>query len=129
MLYQFALTKVLRATIAEMKEQNLLAAVCSRNVVSMSVPMSWAHDVALLVRAHDALEVVPNLVATTRIVEANSRDIGVELNFGAGKTAAIGVFCGKHFREAKSRYLTGPVPTVVVNLRNGKQAELCLVEC
>ena len=49
MLYQFGLTKMLRATIQEMREQNLLADVCSNSLKSMSVPVSLADDVALLV--------------------------------------------------------------------------------
>ena len=80
------------------------------------------------VRASNALGVVPHLVAATRVVEANSRAIGVDLNFGEKKTAGICVCCGPRSREAKRRHLVDPVPKAVVDLADGRHAELCLVE-
>ena len=126
LLYQYVQTRFVRLSLEDLQAQGI-GAQCV-DCTEAARPQTWADDVALLlpICSADALE--DFIQRAVPILDMRSRQVGVELNFDAGKTEVLLSVRGKRSLSTKRRLLGADCPVVPVQLIGGRKVDVRLVE-
>ena len=88
---------------------------------------TWADDVAILFTAPSAGSVGATLASVAKIADDGIQRLGLELNYGAGKTEAILAFRGVQARASRKELLTADPPVVSFVTSSGQTKSVRIV--